>query len=353
VVNAAAWPLPPARVHGGPDHRGAVRWDFSTNANPLGALPGVAAAVRAAAREHYPDPGYRRLRARLAGWHAVAPQQVVPAGSAGEWIWRFTQVLRLAGGARRVWLPQPGYAEYEAAAAALGAACLHYPIGAPEPPALRPGDLLWLCEPHSPSGSTLGPALGPWLLQAAACGAEVALDLAYAPLRLDGGALPAAAAGAWQLWSPNKACGLTGVRGAYAIAPAGAAQAAESLRRHAPAWVLGADGVAMLEAFCDPAVHRLLAAQRPVWAGWVQQLGRALQRRHWRVRAGVVPFMLAHPPGAAALAPLWQAAWRQHGLRLRDAASFGLPGWARLRALEPDAQQALLDACDALHEVHG
>ncbi|MED5618232.1 aminotransferase class I/II-fold pyridoxal phosphate-dependent enzyme [Ideonella sp. BN130291] len=351
MTTALQWPLPPEQVHGGPDAGAPVRWDFSTNANPLGPLAPVAHAVQAADRTRYPDPAYAALCEQVARWHGVAPWQVVPAASAGEWIWRFTQVLRLAGGARRVWVPQPAYAEYAAAAAALGAACMRYPLAGP-PPALQPGDLLWLCEPHNPCGTTLGPALPDWIAHARACQAHTVLDLAYAPLRDDGFVLPAAASQCWQLWSPNKASGLTGVRGAYAVAPCDAELAAQSLRRHAPAWVLGAEGVAMIGAFCSAPAEQLLGEQRrQLHAGW-GALRSALLQRGWRMGPGahgVAPFLLAHPPGSGALAPLWHAAWRQHGLKLRDAASFGLPGWVRLAALPAAAQDTLLLVCDALH----
>jgi histidinol-phosphate aminotransferase len=33
-----------------------------------------------------------------------------------------------------------------------------------------------------------------------------------------------------------------------------------------------------------------------------------------------------------------------HGIKLRDATSFGLPGWLRLGVLGPDAQDALATA---------
>jgi histidinol-phosphate aminotransferase len=42
------------------------------------------------------------------------------------------------------------------------------------------------------------------------------------PLRLDGRPWPPPGRlGLWQLWTPNKALGLTGVRAAYAMAPQG------------------------------------------------------------------------------------------------------------------------------------
>lgn len=57
----------------------------------------------------------------------------------------------------------------------------------------------------------------------------------------------------WQMWTPNKALGMTGVRAAYAIAPEHVTeQELTALRLLAPSWVVGAHGVAMLQAWTQP-----------------------------------------------------------------------------------------------------
>jgi histidinol-phosphate aminotransferase len=63
----------------------------------------------------------------------------------------------------------------------------------------------------------------------------------------------------WQLWTPNKALGLTGVRAAYAIAPLGADAAVAQLESLAPSWPVGAHGVAPLQAWTRPDVQAWLA----------------------------------------------------------------------------------------------
>lgn len=340
----------PPTEHGGTDAGPPVRWDFSTNANPLGPPPAVAEALARADRSRYPEPGYRALREYVARRHGADADRVVPAASAGEFIWRLTLALRRCGAARRAWVPQPGYGEYAAAARALGCEVSGWSgMLDAGPPALQPGDLLWICDPCNPTGHALAAdELAALLSHAEEAGAVPVLDLAYAPLRLDGATLPAALlARAWQLWSPNKASGLTGVRGAYAIAPATGAADAEALRRFAPAWVLGAEGVAMIEAFCEEATQARLAADRRQLGLWKAELCAALQARGWEVRESRTPFWLARPPGPPQAAPARHAAWRARGLKLRDAASFGLPGWVRLSAQPPGAQAALRDACDA------
>lgn len=333
VTAAPAWQVPAVAdvTHGGPDALGEARHDFSSNANAAGPLPSVHKAVADAPRTRYPDPHYRALREHLAAWHGVSAERIVVAGSASEFIRRFTHAARW-GGVQRVAVPRPGYGDYAAAAAAAGLDVL---AGA-WPGQHAPAGLCWITEPASPTGQALGGTLDAVL--AGAAPAFVVLDLAYQPLRLDAGKLPPGAAQAWQLWSPNKACGLPGVRAAYAVAPAGAEDLARALAALAPSWVTGAEGVALLTAFAGAAAQAELAQQREVLRGWRAALAGMLRAARWEVRdaASVTPFFVARPP--CALDP---GALREQGIKLRDTGSMGLPGWLRLSAQPPAAIQAL------------
>src|SRR5690606_38442808 len=126
-------------------------------------------------------------------------------------------------------------------------------------------DLLWLCEPSSPLGSA-----EPLAAEVAASGGVVVLDRAYEPLRLSGACSldQAALQRVWQLWSPNKALGLTGVRGAYAIAPMQGQGLAVALHALAPSWPLGAHAVALLEAWVQPDAQAWLASSKTQLALW-------------------------------------------------------------------------------------
>src|SRR6266403_6143524 len=64
-------------VHGGADSMPDPRYDFSSNANPLGPCPSVLAAVRNADVTRYPDPSYTQLRATLAVHHRTSPERIV------------------------------------------------------------------------------------------------------------------------------------------------------------------------------------------------------------------------------------------------------------------------------------
>ncbi|WP_284306321.1 aminotransferase class I/II-fold pyridoxal phosphate-dependent enzyme, partial [Hydrogenophaga electricum] len=140
----------------------------------------------------------------------------------------------------------------------------------------------------------------------------------------------------WQLWSPNKALGLTGVRAAYAIAPLGAQADVAALDALAASWPIGAHGEAMLWAWAQPAVQAWVARSRDTLATWAQALRDTLARHGWTLAPSDTAYGCACPPQA-----LNAVALRAQGIKLRDATSFGLPGWWRLSAQRPEALAAL------------
>ncbi|ADV00967.1 aminotransferase class I/II-fold pyridoxal phosphate-dependent enzyme [Alicycliphilus denitrificans] len=319
----------PALLHGGPDALGAAPYDFSTNANACGPCPAALDALRQADRSRYPDPAYTALHARLAAFHGVPAPRIVLAASASEFIHRIT-AFAARGGLRHAVLPAHGYGDYARAAAAWGLAR----ADAAGQPALH-----WACEPASPLG-TADEALARWALQPARQGDVRVIDRAYAPLRLEGAAA-APPVDAWQLWSPNKALGLTGVRAAYAIAP-GEAQAA-AVQALAPSWPLGADGVALLQAWTGDAAQAWLAASLATLRAWKAAQVALCASLGWAVLPGsLANFFTARPPAGDLPGAL--QALRAQGIKLRDCASFGLSGHVRLGVLTPPAQQALAAA---------
>lgn len=319
--------MSPARVHGGPDAGGAARHDLSTGSHPAGANPLVLPRLAAALPDRYPDPSYQDLRTRLARFHEVAPERLLMAASASEFIQRLTAVSgRLYPGA--VTLPQPGYGDYALAASAWGR------------PLAAGGSLRWYAEPGSPDGRSEAP---PTSFDETVVHA---LDLAYAPLRLDGraGWPQVARDHCFQLVTPNKALGLCGVRAAYAIAPLRplpgllpALQAAE------PSWPLGTQGVALLQAWCEDEVQRWLRHSLADLRAWRAALVEGLGRRGFAVAPGATPFVMARLPAG------WQlpaAALREAGVAVRALDSFGLPGHFRINSGPPEALAALWRALD-------
>ncbi len=308
--------------HGGPDDGPPPAFDFSTNASPLGPPPALLSAVRAADRFQYPDPGYRELRHRLGD-----DELVLPTAGGAEGIRRLTLAAMLTG-RREVWVPQPGFGDYALAAQALSLVVKPYAQPAdiePTAPAL-----VWICEPSNPTATSepAWPALD---------GHLVAVDRAYEPLRLQGEA-PALPPGAWQLVCPNKALGLTGVRAGYLVAAAADEVWAHALSL-APSWVLSAEGVAMLMHWPSDETQAWLVDARRQLREWAAQQRALLADLDWLQRPSCTNFWLARPPRAD-MAPRL----RERGIRLRDATSFGLPGWVRVSTQPPAAQQALQQA---------
>jgi histidinol-phosphate aminotransferase len=314
-----------ARVHGGPDAQGAPQFDFSTNSNACGPCPQALAAVQAADASRYPDASYTALRAALAAFYAVAPWRIVLAGSASEFIFRITAWARQQG-ARTVGLPTHAYGDYAHAAQAWGLAVAADGVQA---------DVVWACEPSSPLGQAHSPTF-------TTVQGLVVLDRAYAPLRLSGQSSwgDPQLQQLWQLFSPNKALGLTGVRAAFAIAPLGAETVVQQLEALATSWVLGAHGVALLMAWTQPDTQAWLQKSLHTLSEWKQNQISLLRGAGWTVQASDTPFFCARPPSGVCAVAL-STALRAKGIKMRDATSFGLPGWVRLGVLSPVAQDAL------------
>ena len=330
------------RIHGGTDSAGTPRFDFSTNSNACGPCPQALLAVQQADATGYPDASYVRLREVLAAFHGVDTARIVLAGSASEFIFRVTAAVaqhgcQLGRGPATVSFPLHSYGDYAQAARAWGLLTSASPDSA---------DLVWACEPSSP----LGQPHATWpesLTQQDPNGLQqpesiVILDRAYEPLRLEGRpSLSAAQLGqVWQLWTPNKALGLTGIRAAYAIAPlnlTGHAQPIlDALEVMAPSWPIGVHGVALLQAWVQPEAQHWLVSSLSNLRAWKLDQIALLQRLGWASLPSEANFFCARPAQVVDVSRL-----RDAGIKLRDAASFGLPGHLRLSVQGPEAQAAL------------
>lgn len=325
------------RIHGGPDSSGPVRDDFSSNANSAGPSTLVADLIKAADLKHYPDPAYLTLRLQLAALHAVSPERIVIAGSASEFIFRISSFVKqrsvrieLGPEFREnclVWIPEHAYGEYASAASAWG-------LGRTR--SISEASLLWFCEPSSP----LGQSIADLHLTAQALDAKqfAVLDCAYEPLRLEGHRVISATQldKFWQMYTPNKALGLTGVRGAYAVAPVGSEEVVEALNTLAPSWVMGADGVAMLCAWTRSDVQVWLKESLSQLRDWKSQQLALCSDLGWQTMDSVSNFYCATHPlyKPAEYLPVL----RRYEIKLRDAASFGLPDHVRMAVLSPEAQ---------------
>lgn len=330
----------PRRAHGGPDALGIPKYDFSTNSNACGPCPQALLAVQQADAARYPDASYRALRERLAAFHRVALERVVLAGSASEFIFRIT-ASAVSRGLRQVRVPPHAYGDYRQAANAWGLPVSE--TGASDTAGADDGpSLSWTCDPASPLGDAHA-GLADWAAGCAHGQAIGVLDLAYEPLRLEGelGLCAAALDTVWQMFSPNKALGLTGVRAAYALAPARSVAHARTLDALSPSWPLGAHGVALLQAWCDPGVQAWLADTGETLRTWKISQQSLCTRLGWKVIPSLANFFCVQADAGGHDLPAALTYLRLQGVKLRDAASFGLAGHFRLAVLPPQAQQAL------------
>lgn len=338
-----------APLHGGPDAAGIPVFDFSTNSNACGPCPEALHAVQMADATRYPDPAYTALRVALGAFHGVAPGRIVLAASASEFIHRIT-ALAAQQGAVQVAVPPRSYGDYAQAAQVRG-------LGVVRGGGAAVG-LQWACEPSSPLGLE-DPSVRGWRAvegggeQGDAATALRVLDCAYVPLRLDsegawtGTPSPRLPSACWQLWTPNKALGLTGVRAAYAVAPAGGEDTVQALTALAPSWPVGAHGVALLQVWLQTTVQQWLVHSLGTLRYWKARQQALCTDLGWTEHAGSLANYFCAQPATATL-QRDVAALRASGIKLRDATSFGLPGTVRLGVLPPDAQDALQAAWQAL-----
>ena len=329
-------PITSPYTHGGPDALGVPRHDFSTNANACGPCPAALHAVQQADATRYPDPSYSQLREELAAFHHVTPERVVLAGSASEFIFRIT-AWAVRQGASQVAIPPHGYGDYLLAAQAWGLDIAEQAADA---------QLLWRCEPASPLGTLEAAGWDDSGVDAP----TVVLDRAYEPLRLSGESAWTAAQldQVWQLWTPNKALGLSGVRAAYAIAPLHVEAAGDEVRQLCHSWPLGAHGVALLHTWVQPQVQTWLKNTHPTLRQWKARQQQLLTELGWECLPSDTNFFCARPHGALHLSSQHLAQdlqrLRASGIKLRDATSFGLPGHVRISVQPPGTQDALANA---------
>ena len=339
--------MPPSERHGGNQAATAARLgcrpsqllDASASLVPFGPpwfvrrsllRAGLSAPLRA-----YPDRSYAALRRGLALLHGLDPDWLLPGNGAAE---LFTWAARDAAAAGVSVLAQPGFADYARALACWGGAWRPQPLPLqagsvaqpfPAPPA---GEVLWLTNPHNPTGALWTRASLEPLLQRFAL---VIADEAFLPLVPGGEAqslipLLPTHPNLVVIRSLTKLYGIAGLRLGYALGhPERLAQWA-SWRDPWP--VNGLAAAVGERLLADPAAYRRWCAKVQ---SWTAREGAWLQRQLAQL-PGITPL-----PSAAnflliraehSLVPLRQALEQRHHIMLRDCCSFeGLgENWLRI-----------------------
>jgi histidinol-phosphate/aromatic aminotransferase/cobyric acid decarboxylase-like protein len=289
--------IPPPGDHGGDGARiaaalgidPAVVLDLSATLNPFAPDVAALAARRLDALGRYPDVD--RAEAEVAGLVGVPGELLVLTGGSSQ------AIALLAAHLGAGWVDEPDFSLYGR----------HLRL---DPAAPR-----WRSDPHSPSGRLAPPgegdlAVGVW-------------DEAFLPL--SAGTWTRRRPG-WALGSLTKAFACPGLRIGFAVAPT--PQDAAALRARRPAWAVGGLACALVP---DLAAH----ADPP---GWTRRLAAA--------RADLVAVLRAHGRDPLPSDAPWVLVPGAEGLRealarqavvVRDCASFGLPGTARIAVPGPEA----------------
>lgn len=345
-----------APVHGGDVLAAAARWgldpaaiaDFSANINPFGPPAGVLAAVAASVTgvRHYPEPYSRSLRAALARRHGVAEGAVLVGNGAAEVI----HLLARAAAGKRVAVPVPGFAEYARAARAVGAAVMEWDArpgdggGSDALPAgsMQTGELLFLCNPHNPTGRLLTPSAVMAVVDGTP--ATVVVDEAFIDLTDSG---EAGSVIPYVRTRPNlvvvrsltKFYAMPGLRVGYALARPELVAALDAVR---DPWSVGAPAQAGgLAALADREYARRTLA-------WVRQerdflAGELAKLPGYAVEPPSANFILVRAPEPA---PVIQERLGPQGILIRDCRSFaGLtPFHVRLAVRSHPENLRLLEA---------
>ena len=292
--------------------------------------------VASAAWRDYPDRSQALLRQHLAVLHGTEPSLVLPGNGAAE---LFTWAARDATLQGLSVLPAPGFADYGRALRCWSGASRQqqlpltwneaFPQPFPEPGV---GSVLWICNPHNPTGQLWSrDALEPLLTSYAL----VICDEAFLPLVSNGeqqSLIPLVAehSNLVVIRSLTKLYGIAGLRLGYAVAQPQRLQRWDQWRDPWPV-----NGIAL-------AVGERLLASPHRYRHWCERVQRwtategAWMQRKLAALPGITPMSSAANyllvRANHSLVPLREALERNHRILLRDCRSFEGMGetWLRI-----------------------
>ena len=312
----------------------------------------LSVAIQGQALRDYPDRAQADLRSAIASWHGLDPDQVLGGNGAAE---LFTWAARDATAIGLNALPQPGFADYSRALACWGGAIQQQPLplewgdvwpqAFPLDASQATTDVLWITNPHNPTGqlwsrASLEPLLARYAL--------VICDEAFLPL-VPGGEdqslmpLVADHPNLVVIRSLTKLFAIAGLRLGYAVAAPDRLQRWHGWRDPWPVNGLAiAAGVAVMN---DP-----VGLQR--WQGRVQKW--VLQEGTWfRAQLDAIPGFQTYPSAANYLLIRGEQSLLElreqlacQGVLLRDCRSFQGLGerWLRIGLQDRRGNQRILRA---------
>ncbi len=329
-----------ARADISPDE--VIRFDHNTSPQaPSWVAEEAAAATRRASE--YPAADYRPLKEAAAAYAGVEPQQVMVGAGADELILIASKAWLDPGGVAAADLP--AYSLYRIAAAQQSAEFRTVDRLAPDFPLPAAGladlavrsHLLYLCQPHNPTGQRAADADIEEVVTAAS--GVVVLDAAYAEFTGD----------RWASWLeryPNlvvlhtmsKAFGLASIRVGYSLASPELTARLEALRP--PGSISAVSAALAIRALAEPEIAKAnvaaITAER-------SRLGAMLARAGFRVLPSDTNFLLCEVgPHAVDL----ERALMGEGLVVRSFKAGMLTGYLRFTVRTPPDHDRLLDAIE-------
>lgn len=326
------------------------------NENPYGPPPGVIAAVTKELEGRctaYPDSNASVLRARLAARFGVTDDMVAVGNGADELVLLTTLALVSAGDVVVTTESTfPGYATSAAVAGAtvrtVGLADFRIPAAELQAALGDGARVVFVCNPHNPTGSVLSPAAVEDILTAAEqAGVVPVFDEAYMEFAGDGHerALDAVREGRRLivLRTFSKAWGLASLRAAYALGPA---ELIAELQRARQALPFNMNRLAQQAAVAALDSRDHLDEVRERTAQARERLCQGLAGLGVSFVPSVTNFVMVKTPG-----PSDEFAGRlaeEHGILVRDLTLFGLPGYVRVTVATPEAMDRFCAAVATL-----
>ena len=332
---------------------------FSSNINPYGPPPAVAAALQAAATpemiSRYPDRLSLELRDLLAEFHALAPENILVGNGTADILW-LIGLLHLQQ--QRVVIIGPTFGEYANVAQLMRAEIITvcHPGWMQRGDTFIPGPttlddtaralttarphVVFLCNPNNPTGQALDEAALEQLYAAAPAALWV-MDEAYAEFM----AAPVGTA-AWSergnwlvLRSMTKDFALGGLRLGYVV---GAPPLIAALQDAQSPWNVNAFAQ-LAGAIC---LHNL--AWRNETLAQLRQHSRQLRTALADVGFAPLPTTLNFFLLPVNNPPTLRQALLAQRIVVRDCTSFGLPHYIRIAVQQPPQNQQLVEVLAAL-----
>jgi len=341
-------PVVPPIEHGGPDLEELRRLgldrtqilDFSVCTNPFGPSLLVAKALAQVRLDEYPDREAHGLRDALAEFHGVDTRHILAGNGVSELIWLTTMAFVRKGD--RVLVIGPTYGEYARSALLQGGVVSTWTAREETHFATVPTEietaidrcrprLVFLCNPNNPTGTAIPPGvISSWARVHP--GTLFVVDEAYQSFAPGLPSLISDRAGnVLILRSMTKDYALAGLRLGYAV---GAEDVIRALRQVQPPWSVSAMAQAAGVAALGDEHH--LARSLEDLARANRDLVKSLTELGLVVWPSAAHFFLVRVGNGAD----FRKTLLKRGMLVRDAASFGLPAFARLgtRRAEENAQ---------------